>query len=190
MPQCVGLCSSHRVARRNAELELILSPGCFRFLWIVVGDFGGRWKSKQGEIAAIIDWDRAQRRILRVTMLLYWEGKLSLILLVHVSVVEEGHLCRYPLQPRLQTLPPHTKWFLLGLLGMWLNTGITWGPLQQDSLLPLPPNMDSDIATLNYIYRFLLSHGIHWIEPSLDVGNFCRLLWCMIISCVTNCTWI
>ncbi len=50
--------------------------------------------------------------------------------------------------------------------------------------------MASDIATLNYIYKFLLSHGIHWIEPSLDIGKFCRLLWCMIISCVTNCTWI
>jgi hypothetical protein len=48
--------------------------------------------------------------------------------------ISAGILCNPAFKPRHHS----TKWFLLGFLGMWLNTGITWGLLQQDSSLPLP----------------------------------------------------
>ncbi len=137
MPQCVGLCSSHGVARRNAELELILWPDCFRLLWMVVGDFGGCWKSKQGEIAAIIVWDRAQGGY-RGSLCCYIERGNSHWYFWYTYTwwrkdISAGILCNPAFKPRHHT----TKWFLLGFLGMWLNTGITWGLLQQDSSLPL-----------------------------------------------------
>ncbi len=138
MPQCVGLCSSHGVARRNAELELILWPGCFRFLWIVVGDFGGRWKSKQGEIAAIIVWDRAQGGYWGLLYCYIESGNSHWYFWYTYMWWRRDISARILCNPAFKPCHHTKKWFLLGFLGMWLNTGITWGLLQQDPSLPLP----------------------------------------------------